>query len=101
MEAGPLPFPATLTYLYECTSFTSIQEQPRCVCRMESPNYVTHEIYSASELVEGVSRPPCGCTLILVQESRTQILVVESMALQKPQPDVASHTSLSMFNFHL
>src|SRR3954470_6353300 len=49
---------------------------------------VSHEVVHA----------PCGCTLVLVPKARTQVLVVESMGLEKPHPTVASHTSLSIFN---
>src|SRR3954471_11534497 len=35
---------------YECTSFTSIQEEPRCVCRMESPNDEDFPIFTLTPI---------------------------------------------------
>src|SRR4051812_3797648 len=45
-----------------------------------------------------VFQAPCVCTLVSVPKARTQVLVVESMGLEKPHTTVASHISLSMFN---
>ena len=37
-------------------------------------------------VARGVFQAPCGCTLVLVQEERTRVLLVVSMGLQKPHP---------------